>query len=346
MQFHGNNSVTDKLEREGHQRLFAAPRFTYTTAFVAQAKLCHFPYAIHTLAVQGRAAQYRFANFTSQIYGKCEQLLRDTIRCHLGDELGSEYHLTPLLSQWWQHSIMAQINRTVMQAHFLSPELQHQPPAAHLQRRVAQIFLPNSGLEDPFVLIDRRLERFLGDNARHSVSPRRTLATLSLAKHPFLTATVVKTWINGWCTSKRYQLAVKPCMFGCGHELGDSLEHYRCCPIVWSFYRQHAPYIYHDHHHHPDHYDDTSTTLFLALHAPPDIHHTTTAATLLHAVFTTYETLRTQQRHTGADDHTDKTALLNTKLHFTLTKYPRLHDNLTNWTPDPHNPHRQTTHRP
>ena len=65
MQFHSCTAVTAKLEREAHQRLFASPRFTFTTAFLAQAKACHLPQALHVLAYHGKAAQYRFAVSTS-----------------------------------------------------------------------------------------------------------------------------------------------------------------------------------------------------------------------------------------------------------------------------------------
>ena len=68
MQFHSYTAETNKLEREAHQRRLAAPRFIFTTAFLAHAKKCHLPYALHVLPINGKAAQYRFAVSTSNIF--------------------------------------------------------------------------------------------------------------------------------------------------------------------------------------------------------------------------------------------------------------------------------------
>jgi len=346
MQFHTFNAKTAKLEREAHQRLLSAPRFTYTTAFLAQAKAVHLPQNLHTLPVQGLAAQYRFATSTSHVYRHCEQLLRDTIRCSAGDELGTEYHLTPLCSDWWKTSIMAQLCHTVGYAYTLSPQLTTKTPTKQLQRHLADIFVQHSDYEKPLQLINRRLLRFLSLDTISSLSVDRTLTTLSSVKHPFLVATVIKTWLNGWCTSKRFQLTTLPCFFGCGQDGGDLLEHYRCCPIIWNFYRQQAPLLYEDFHVRHDNFSDSSTKVFMALHAPPDLHHTLMAAVLLHAVFTTYETLRSHQANTRVNDYTNKHNLLTNKLHFTLTNYKDLHDHFVMWNNNPSAPRRPPTMRP
>ena len=48
---------------------------------------------------------------------------------------------------------------------------------------------------------------------------------------------VLKTWCNGWCTSRRFQeRPIHPCLFGCtGAE--DSLEHYTLCPNLYAILR-------------------------------------------------------------------------------------------------------------
>ena len=335
MQFHSGNAVTAKLEREAHQRLMAAPRFTFTTAFLAQAKRCHFPHALHVLSLNGKAAQYRFAMSTSKVFRRCEQLLRDILHFNVGDELCSEYRINPLANSWWDHSIMCQIMRTTIEAHSMAPQLEDREPQPQLQKKMAEMFLLYSGMEPPVATINRRLCRFLQPATVAALSVYRTLDTIAMAKQPFLIATAAKTWLNGWCTSRRYQLQVQPCHFGCGKTQGDQLEHYCCCPILWSFLRLHAPLMYHDCHHNPDNYDDNSTLLFLGLHAPPDRHRTLTAIIFLHTFFVTYETLRSHQHSSRVQDYTDKTGMLTTTLHFTLTKHPDLHDVLTPWTPRP-----------
>ena len=52
---------------------------------------------------------------------------------------------------------------------------------------------------------------------------------------PGVTAAILRTWFNGWCTRRRFQLKQdNKCMFGCDDE--DSVEHYSCCKQVerWS----------------------------------------------------------------------------------------------------------------
>ena len=49
---------------------------------------------------------------------------------------------------------------------------------------------------------------------------------------------VLKSWCNGWATSRRYHdNKLLPCLFGCSHR-SDELEHYVLCPhlhALWSF---------------------------------------------------------------------------------------------------------------
>ena len=49
---------------------------------------------------------------------------------------------------------------------------------------------------------------------------------------PRVTAAVVRTWRNGWCARRRFQLKHdNRCIFGCEEE-EDSVEHYSCCKQV------------------------------------------------------------------------------------------------------------------
>ena len=341
MQFHSHNNHTDKLEREAHQRLVSAPRYTYTTALLTQGKTCGMPHNLHTLAINGKAAQYRFACFTSKLFGRYHDILRDILHFRVGDELGTEYHLTPLCSDWWTRSIMQQLIKTVVEVHSIVPEIEHKVPDQHIQKQITTILLAHSPQERPEALIRRRLcNRFLSAGACAETQPMRTLATVSLIKLPFLTATLLKTWLNGWCTSRRFQFDTLGCFFGCGCQRGDQLEHYVCCPLLWRFLNRHAPRLYQPHHQHhdTDNHNDASTIMFLALHAPPDLHHTTVVALLLHTIFVTYETIRARGHDISVNDYTDKTNLLDTTLHFTISKHPELHDHLRLWNDNYHPP--------
>jgi len=236
---------------------------------------------------------------------------------------------------------MCQLIRTVVSVHSVVPEIEYQTPDQHIQKRIAQILLDSCQQEAPEALIRRRLQnRFLSAWACAETRPMRTLATVSLIKLPFLAATLLKTWLNGWCTSRRFQLETLRCFFGCGRARGDELEHYMCCPVLWRFLNHRAPRLYQPSHHHHNTNDnnDTSNTIFLVLHAPPDQHHTITGALLLHTIFVSYETIRARCRDIGVYDYTDKTNLLDTTLHFTVSKHPELHEHLRLWDHTFHTP--------
>ena len=49
---------------------------------------------------------------------------------------------------------------------------------------------------------------------------------------PRVTAALVRTWFNDWCTTRRFQLRDRAkCYFGC-QECPDDLEHYSCCKCI------------------------------------------------------------------------------------------------------------------
>ena len=53
---------------------------------------------------------------------------------------------------------------------------------------------------------------------------------------PRVLAAMLRTWFNGWCTSRRFQRH-GTCIFGCSCE--DSIEHYAVCKVVAEFARRH-----------------------------------------------------------------------------------------------------------
>ena len=58
------------------------------------------------------------------------------------------------------------------------------------------------------------------------------LATLLLLLPHFVVVPVVKSWLNGWTTSRRLHEAVQlPCLFGCTAQ--DDLAHYISCLPLW-----------------------------------------------------------------------------------------------------------------
>ena len=85
-----------------------------------------------------------------------------------------------------------------------------------IQRRIADLFAPFEVDFDSEVDLDMALDLL------HNLRPNDTLK-------------IIKTWLNGWVTSRRmHEELVLPCLLGCrGCE--DSLRHYIMCPHVFAF---------------------------------------------------------------------------------------------------------------
>jgi len=328
LQFHTHNKRTDKLEREAHQRITAAPRYAYTTSILTQARALHLPFELDTLPVDGRAAQYRMAMQTSELYPHLLQLLLGVVHMTLGDEMGTEYRLGPLMTHWWPHSIMAQITRAVRGMSAVSPTLYNNPPTTQLQRKVSNALNEHANQETPQHLLCRRRVRFPGAPEEHGqlFKPIRAHNTIALARHPFLCSTTVKTLVNGWCTAHRFQKRQLPCLFGCGHNLGDNIRHYCHCPVIITFYTQAVPLL-------PPLPSEGPPLQFLALRAPPDPDHIIPVAILLHITFLAYEGLRHQQRTTTRYHYHNQLDKLHQTPHLLRLKYPGLMEILLQWYP-------------
>ena len=76
--------------------------------------------------------------------------------------------------------------------------------------------------------LSRRSARLLR-NASGLVAPRVVLV-------------LFRTWFNGWCTARRFQIRQACCLFGCRASLPDEcldcIEHYAHCPVVAEFATQ------------------------------------------------------------------------------------------------------------
>lgn len=57
---------------------------------------------------------------------------------------------------------------------------------------------------------------------------------LSTLVPPKIRAALLRDWLTGWCTGRRFQQPC-PCIFGCPGE--DAIEHYAVCSVVQQFAR-------------------------------------------------------------------------------------------------------------
>ena len=66
-------------------------------------------------------------------------------------------------------------------------------------------------------------------------TPKRLAEIFSLCA-PCVAAVVFRTWLNGWCTKRRFQIRPSECLFACRSCTSeDSIEHDAFCPVVRSF---------------------------------------------------------------------------------------------------------------
>ena len=112
--------------------------------------------------------------------------------------------------------------------------------------------LCRAGAYDGEHYLRRKLERWNKNSVPPGILVRRAARILKSADS-LVPAKVVfvlfRSWLNGWCTARRFQVAQASCLLGCipGSTAGchDSIEHYAHCPVVTHFASHvlHLPHV-------------------------------------------------------------------------------------------------------
>ena len=91
-------------------------------------------------------------------------------------------------------------------------------------------------------VLGHKLQRWQIQGVPDGILARRAARYLPHAFElvPARVATVLfRTWFNGWCTARRFQVGQASCLFGClsgsGDGCHDSIEHYAHCIVVRTF---------------------------------------------------------------------------------------------------------------
>ncbi len=92
---------------------------------------------------------------------------------------------------------------------------------------------PATGEEKIVKLAERRVAKIFQPYLTNGADVEAATLLLKTLR-PSESMKVLKTWLNGWATSKRMsEDPFLPCLFGCSEEI-DSLSHYIQCPMLLS----------------------------------------------------------------------------------------------------------------
>ena len=123
---------------------------------------------------------------------------------------------------------------------------------------------------------------------------RRAASGLNLAFKlvpPRVAHVLFRSWINGWCTARRFQVRHAPCLFACAHRSSDgcfdSIEHYAHCRTIRAFAQNVL---------HLSEQDVGNMQGFLCLRANVGNDERTLQLLLLYAVYTATNILRFSDR--------------------------------------------------
>ena len=213
----------------------------------------HFPRAFADLRPRALAAKMRVLHFEAEQSGG---LKVDAQARRLDAAAQTSDHLNRLVqwAAWFDSAFCRQLRRA--RARCLAQGIRHEDVLHSLagaaprpwttevwlrirrgyQRAITLLLTTDAGAE-VHARLRQRLSRY-----ELTLFPRaRTLRGLAvlprLAKlvPPRVHAAVLRTWWNGWLTTRRYRAAGLPsgmCMFGCCGMLSDAIEHYSVCPVV------------------------------------------------------------------------------------------------------------------
>jgi hypothetical protein len=89
------------------------------------------------------------------------------------------------------------------------------------------------------LLLHTRWQRWItlfGGERNLSLRTRQAPLTIQALHNklpPCIRASLLCTWLNGWCTARRFQQPRQPCSLSETCDGDDAIEHYAICPAIW-----------------------------------------------------------------------------------------------------------------
>ena len=211
------------------------------------------PFSFPCFKHMALAAKLRVASFEPDLH--VEARARD-----LDMSLAFPAFVRPSWQQWYEQSHVFVLRRACRQAsqvsisqqsvcHAISEQVPHLSGTRlanhvkkHFQAKALEQILSKERYNHE-AFLRGRLERWRLQEAPIGIMTRRSVQRLT--KIFSLTTVrvgvvIFRTWLNGWCTARRFQHKDSKCVFNCECAFSeDSIEHYAFCPIIRRFATQH-----------------------------------------------------------------------------------------------------------
>ena len=145
-----------------------------------------------------------------------------------------ESSLAPALRNWHRKAMVFQLESAVDKA-----TSSHALTLADILPLVAPF--------DPRALLHKRLARWLDGSTTDLTLPEAVGKAMTVISQITgrvsycVIASVWRSWLNGWCTGRRFQEECQPCLFDSDCGGSDWLEHYACCPAARRYLSKRLP---------------------------------------------------------------------------------------------------------
>ena len=210
------------------QKVLTAPWQAIPSKFVQNLKAAGgSPIEVASLETIAIAGKCRNALHTSTVYHQCLREVRETLE-------GDSRVLKPKLWDWLQNSIIYGWRDAVEICQNICRPILVKFPEKTLgfQKLIYCKLREEYEHENLQKLLFRRWDEKIPDALqRHAITEELSIFWPELLKlfKPCIAAAVLRVWLNGLCTSARFQKDVLDCPF-CGREESDSAEHILRCP--------------------------------------------------------------------------------------------------------------------
>ena len=224
------------LESKMVQTLAAGPYNALTPPLLQNLDSVCLPVYFKAVQVQNLAAMVRAANSTSKVFS-----------AELAKLVAASYEMEsavlPRLRWWYDSGIVKSLESAVAFVDGLSAGVPTQTQDSRIQKHIADLVRPAISVFDLAAFLRLRLARWsqsdetitgLDQIVQQAIHVLRQLHNMV---PPCVIVSVLRTWCNGWCTSRRFGDEILGCLYSSDCLGDDELEHYCVCTSTQHYLR-------------------------------------------------------------------------------------------------------------